>query len=321
MLVTVCIPFCFEREFLIGSLNQIFKHRHEEIDYEIILCDQAEPHLSKEISDLYGDNKEIKIIKIPRIDAGYPIDIAARMAKGEYFCSLDADAFPVSNKWLWLPIKLIEKYGFSFIGKTSHLHQSYPHIGEFSHINNYYRISKTEIARKCSENIGFIRPQNKSKSGLSFVDESKNYWSSPTDNGVMAQWYADKEKLGPKLSLSLTKVLGRLSIGLYGMVIDDLVFHMVFGQTIEENHSKRFSSDYINLLNRIKTEGLTDSIIEYMLNSCSREKIIDEGFVPHLRRDIYWGPDLGGTKLEDDFSYEIKKGDDVYEYIEYLKNK
>jgi hypothetical protein len=272
-LVTICIPVCYELEFLKGSIRQIMKHRHEEIDYEIIICDQTNDEMSQKINDLYKDNPEIKIVKIPRVDAGYPIDIAVRMASGEYFCTLDADAFPISNLWLYLPVKLIEKFNFSFIGKESGLHHSYTQqLGEYLHLNNYYRISRTDVAKKISEEIGFIRPQNKSRVNLTY---EKNVHIS-CDNGVLAQWYSDTEKMGPKLCLMMDKIIGKTpELGVYGMVIDDLVFHMVFGQTNEECGINNLGNGYASLNREINENGLTDEMIEKLLSLAKTENILN----------------------------------------------
>jgi hypothetical protein len=310
-LVTVCIPVCYELEFLKGSIRQIMKHRHEEIDYEIIICDQTNEEMSKKINDLYKDNPEIKIVKIPRVDAGYPIDVAARMAKGEYFCTLDADAFPVSNLWLYLPVKLIEKFNFSFIGKESGLHLSYVHqLGEYFHLNNYYRVSKTDLARTISEQIGFIRPQNKSRVDLTY---KKNIYVS-CDNGVMAQWYSDTEKMGPKLCLMMDKIIGKTpNLGVYGMVIDDLVFHMVFGQTNEECGITNLGDDYTSLNREINEKGLTDEMIEKLLSLAKTENILNLYGEENLR--------INGRQYYNNASGRFLTPDDeITTFIEKIKN-
>jgi hypothetical protein len=273
MLVTVAIPFCYEGEFLKGSIREIFKQKHPEIEYEIILLDQAEPGLSKEINDLFGKIPEIKIIKIPRIDAGYPIDVACRMAQGEYFCSLDADAFPISNLWLYLPIKLIENFGFSFVGKESGLHHSYVNqLSPYFHLNNYYRVSKTSIAKEISEQVGFIRPANKFKTDMMF----KQNVNIGCDNGVIAQWYADKENMGPKLCLAMNKIIGKTpGMGVYGMNLDDLVFHMVFGQTNEEYGMNNLGDGYVSLNREINQTGLTEEMVERLVSLSLTKNILE----------------------------------------------
>lgn len=258
MIVTVCIPVCFEIEFLKGTIREILKQKHPEIEYDIIICDQMSDYMSEEISNLYKDSDCIRIVKIPRIDAGYPIDVAVRMAKGEYFCSLDADAFPISKLWLYLPIKLIDKFGFTFVGKESGLHHSYRNnLGEYFHLNNYYRVSRTDITKKISEEIGFIRPSNKYRVNMKF-NQNVNIGC---DNGVLAQWFSDKESMGPKLSLGMFKIIGKTpNMGVYGMNIDDLVFHMVFGQTNEEYGINSLGDSYNELNNEIRKNGLTEEM-------------------------------------------------------------
>lgn len=310
-LVTICIPVCYEIEFLKGSIKQIFKHKHDEIDYEIIICDQMNEKMSNEINELYKNISEIKIIKLPRIDAGYPIDIAVRMAKGEYFCTLDADAFPISNLWLYLPIKLIEKYGFSFIGKESGLHLSYTNLGNYFHLNNYYRISKTDIAKKISEEVGFIRPQNKNRSELKYNKDI----NISCDNGVLAQWYSDINNMGPKLCLMMDKIIGKTpTLGVYGMIIDDLVFHMVFGQTNEENGGlNSLGNDYYVLNNEIITNGLSDEIIEKLLSLSKTENILNLYGEENLK--------INGRQYYDNNNhFFLNNEDEINIFIESIKN-
>lgn len=273
ILVSICIPVCYELELLKGCIKQILKHKHTNIDYEIIICDQTDEEMSQKIHNEFSNKPEIKIVKLIRIDAGYPIDIAVRMAKGDYFCTLDADAFPINDLWLYLPIKLIEKYGFSFVGKESGLHHSYTQqIGDFFHLNNYYRVSKTEIAKHISEEVGFIRPQNKGKVDLKYNSNV----NISCDNGVLAQWYSDKNNLGPKLCLLMDKIIGKTpNLGVYGMIIDDLVFHMVFGQTNEECGINNLGDGYVTLNKEIQEKGLTDEMIEKLISLSKTENILN----------------------------------------------
>jgi len=311
ILVTVAIPFCYEGEFLKGSIREIFKHKHPDIDYEIILLDQADDVLSKEISDLFGDIPEIKIVKIKRVDAGYPIDVAVRMATGDYFCTLDADAFPISNLWLYLPVKLIEEYGFSFIGKESGLHLSYKNLGDFFHLNNYYRVSRTDVAKKISEDIGFIRPTNKNKVDMVY----KNVQNVSCDNGVMAQWYSDNQNMGPKLCLGMYKIIGKTpSMGVYGMNIDDLVFHMVFGQTNEEYGMNSLGDGYVGLNKSINENGLTPEMVDKLIGLSKTENILNLYGEENLR--------INGRQYYNQGEHRFLDDDDgIVMFIEKIRNK
>lgn len=310
-LVTICIPVCYELQFLKGSIRQIMKHKHKEIDYEIIICDQTNEEMSKEIKTLFGNNPEIKIVKIPRIDAGYPIDIAVRMAKGKYFCTLDADAFPISDLWLYLPVKLIENFNFTFIGKESGLHHSYTEqLGQYFHLNNYYRVSRTDIAKVISEEIGFIRPQNKNKVDIKY-NKNISVWC---DNGVAAQWFSDTNKMGPKLCLMMDKIIGKTpNLGVYGMVIDDLVFHMVFGQTNEECGINNLGDGYVSLNREIYDNGLTDEIIEKLLSLAKTENILNLYGEENLRIN-------GRQYYNDGVHYFLDEENEITKFINKIKN-
>jgi hypothetical protein len=288
------------------------KYKHSEIDYEIIICDQTNEEMSKKIHELYQNVPEIKIVKIPRIDAGYPIDIAVRMAKGKYYCTLDADAFPISDLWLYLPVKLIEKFNFSFVGKESGLHLSYVNqLGEYYHLNNYYRVSRTDLAKKISEEIGFIRPQNKARVDLKY---EKNIYVS-CDNGVMAQWYSDTEKMGPKFCLMMDKIIGKTpNLGVYGMVIDNLVFHMVFGQTNEECGINNLGDDYASLNREINENGLTDEMIEKLLSLAKTENILNLYGEENLRIN-------GRQYYEDNNRRFLTPEDEITIFIEEIKKQ
>ena len=308
MLTTICIPVCFEIPFLEGALRQIKKYKHPNIDHEVLIMNQTDEKWHNKINGLaqeYG----AKVINMPRIDAGYPIDVAVRIANGEYFCTLDADAFPISFNWLNLPIQLIKKFGFSFVGKESGLHLAYKDsLGEYFHLNNYYRVSKTSTAKFLSEKIGFIRQQNKNRAELKYEINDVNV---SCDNGVLAQWLSDKENLGPKLSLKMDKVIGKTPhMGVYGMVIDDLVFHMVFGQTNEEYGY--LNQEYQELSNRIYSNGLTEEMIDLLLSKAKTENIIELYGFENLRIN-------GRQYYNNGYHKFLSDRDEINNFIESLK--
>lgn len=264
---TVLIPYVKELCFLTGCVNQIKKHNNKEIDIKIIIADQSSKKNYDYITNLYKNDPSITIIKIPQIDAGYPIDKGLEICDTEYFCSLDVDAFPISNKWLYIPIKIIEKFNLSFIGKETTLQDCYKHLGNFLILNNFFRVSKTSVAKEISDSVGFISPQNKHKSDLSY--SCKLYDNLQTDNGVIAQLYSDVNKFGNKLSFKMNKIIGETpSMGVYGMVIEDLIFHMVFGFSEHwiGNQAGVLGNDYIHLKNDIINNGLSDKHIEILLS-------------------------------------------------------
>ena len=170
----------------------------------------------------------------------------------DYVCTLDADAFVISNLYFYLPIKLIENFGFSYVGSStdfSHwgyynkIKKIYPEQKEWLHINNYYRVSKFNTALKCSDDVGFMRIHNRHQINKTFVktpiDELD--WA---DCGVVAQWYSNYIKQGDKLSLEIVTRSGLSKHGIYGMNIENIVFHMVFGyRDIEFNNEVAYNNN------------------------------------------------------------------------------
>lgn len=266
---TILIPHVNTPHLIEGSIRQIKKYTHN-VDYEVIIADQSDSHIHESLVQKYKNDDRIKVLKLNRVDAGYPIDVIARSSSKEFLCTLDADAFPIHKNWLYLPIQLIKEFNLSFVGQDTGLghHPAYAFDGEFCHLNNYFRVSKTETAKFLSESAGFCRVQHQHRTGLSF---QKIGWKlDHADNGVLAQWYSDKKSLGGKVGLSLNKILGMTNeFGVYGMCIDDLVFHFVFGyhpDTITDA-KKSLGNDYLSLEQKIKDEGLTDENIDKLLSS------------------------------------------------------
>jgi hypothetical protein len=266
---TILIPHVNTPQLLFGSVEQIEKLTNN-IDWEIIIADQSSADIHNTVALKYAGHPRIKVLKLDKIDAGYPIDVAARMSDKEFFCSLDADAFPMHKNWLYAPIQLIKEFNLSFVGQDTGLSQfpAYKAHGDFSQINNYFRVSTTSLARHVSEHAGFCRFQNRHRTGLKY---SEVEWKEDhSDNGVVAQWWSDVKGFGDKLSLALNKIVGMTTeFGVYGMCIDDLVFHFVFGyhpDTINDAQ-KSLGSDYLALEQKIKNEGLTQPNVDALINS------------------------------------------------------
>lgn len=266
---TVLIPHVNAPHYLRACVDSIRHYAHPEVEVRIIIADQSARTLQKSVIQTYGKDPDVRVQCLPQVDAGYPIDVGVRMAGTEFFCSLDCDAFPISKNWLHVPITLIERHGFSFVGSNTGLHMAYASKGEFCHLNNYFRVSRTSVAKKVSEDVGFMRVENRKKVGYGPRD---NDWGDLScDNGVVAQWYSDRAGLGPKLALNINKYLGKTpQYGLYGMVIDDLVFHLVFGfceEWLKDLHGA-LGPDYMDLRRKFAFDGITPSIIRGLTEKC-----------------------------------------------------
>ena len=96
---TILIPHVNTPHLLYGSISQIEKYTNN-VDWEVLVADQSDPPIHNEIVERYKNHPRVKVIKLNRIDAGYPIDVAARSSTKEFYQrvlrSLDTDAFPSS---------------------------------------------------------------------------------------------------------------------------------------------------------------------------------------------------------------------------------
>lgn len=312
--VTVAVPYCFEDKLVVGCARQIRRHWNPSVEIEMLIMDQADPQMSARVQSELSDLDFVRFVKVPRIDAGFPLDVAARTGTGDWFCSLDADAFPISDKWLSLPIEMIERHGYTSVGKQTGLHHAYREsLGEYFHINNYYRVMRMQDARDVSHAVGFLRPENHYKAEPHGYTFSENVGIS-ADNGVAVQFWLDRQKRGPKLSLAMNRIIGKTpGMGVYGMVIDDLVFHMVFGQTFEEQHESVLGAEYKALVGQIYRDGLDDSMADRLAWMSTKQNIIDL-----YGDDNYWGNwrcvyEAGDFRM-------CFPGDPLSEEIESLKN-
>jgi len=302
---SICIPHVNALPFLISNIESIKKYKHPEIDYEIIIVDQSSDEIYNNIIKKYKDNKIIKIIKCEKIDCGYAIDTGIKYATKEYFCNLDCDAIPIHKNWLYVPIKLIDKYNFYFVGVDTNLDWAYKEkVSEkFNVLNNYFRVCKTKNIKFLSEKIGFINPKNRKKINRPSLEELGIKWTGPewADSSVVANWYVDANKLGDKIALSINKYLGHtITDGMYGFIIDDLVFHFVFSniEKFGKNKESKLGLAYIALRKIIDTSGLTPELLEYLIETTIKSK--------RTSRQI------------NDVNIEIDS--EIYKYIEELKN-
>jgi len=265
---SVVIPLAYEEElvFLKRNLHQIRKFHRTTLPTEVLVIDQTESGIPNDLMIEYSSFA--RVIKAPRIDAGWPIDVAASMAEGYYFCSLDVDCIPIHPNWLLAPIKLIEKYDLLFVGKQTglHMHPGYAKWGNFVQINNYFRVGKTREVRSLSRAVGFLRPENRYK--VNFTPVANCEFEQNADNGVVANFYSDQINMGAKLSLSMNKILGMTNeMGVFGHTIDNLVWHMVFSSSKDwiSNKEKTLGEDYMHWYRRIQETNFSDFTFDDML--------------------------------------------------------
>ncbi len=266
-----------------ACLEGIRVSQSPDVETEVLVIDQSDDRVWDQVRSEHK-NSDVSLLRCKKVDAGYPIDFGIKRANGQYLCTLDCDAFPVHTSWLLLPIRLIQENGFSMVGHTTGLHRAYPHKGEFFELNNYYRVCKTVDVSFLSDQVGFMRPGARDKAG--FVPKNTDYERFVSagkppfdpqyaDTGVIANWLFDRQRKGTKLSLRLTRSLGRCPRyfdGVFGMVIDDLVFHLGFGYA--EDHMppvelSRLETRLFEVRRAISKDGYV--AVRKLLESCRLE--------------------------------------------------
>src|SRR3990167_2406893 len=132
-------------EFLRGCISQIEKYIHPKIEQRIIVADQSGVYTHRKVMYTFADKYNVRIIRMPQLDSGYSIDCILRNVniETEYLCTLDCDAFPIHRNWLYLPIELIKKYGFSFVGGHAGIDEAYKEHGDMFCMNQFYRVGTT----------------------------------------------------------------------------------------------------------------------------------------------------------------------------------
>ena len=269
-----------------GVISHAKAYRNPEIEYELIVADQSRPDVYEMIRSKYAGDKEVRVLRYPKVDAGWPIDCAVKDAQGEYCCTLDIDAFPIHPKWLLIPIRLIKEFGVDMVGHRTGLDLAYKHKGVFFEINNYFRVCKTSLLRELSSQVGFLRHGARGQAG--FIPKNTEYEScneAPdvnnlgnwSDTGVIANWYMDRKCLGTKLSLCCNKILGMCDQygGAYGMVLDDLVFHLVLGYADEymtSDQMKKLGENFLNV-KKLVNEGPTVEVIRTLVNATKQHSV------------------------------------------------
>lgn len=290
--VTICIPHVDTPHYVIGCVNAIDRNAHPEIEHEIIVVDQSGIENKARVHDVLGGRSNVRVLNAPRIDAGYPIDVALRHATGEFFCSLDCDAFPVRRNWLAGPVRLVRDHGVDWVGVDTGLAQAYlaqEILPPYLHLNNYFRVSRTDIALATSEAVGFLRHENHHKA--SFTPKETAWPGMHCDNGVVAQWHSS-QKGHRKATLSITAAMGvTLQMGLYGMLIEDSLLHLVFGYGEEWITDMRavLGETYLQLRDRLLRKGVTEEILQEMVSQCKPH--------PGHPRMVYDGHSIAGEPM------------------------
>jgi hypothetical protein len=270
---TIIISHFESLEFLRACIRQVRKYAHPEIEQEIVIIDQSNIETSIEVGKEFLCEDDIYIIQTKPLYSGFGIDDFLRREKVEtdYIVQLHVDAFPISDKWLYLPIKLIEENNLSFVGQLQFISRPtdtiYPPEPFFA-MAQCFNVAKTETYKEMSLNAGFTRFHNRPQSGLEFKSNDWLSWAEAdykargSDDDVVAFHWGDKYGTANKLGLAITGMVGLPEQGSsWGRVIDDLVFH--FGSANESRGViNQMPELYQHYTKRINEEGFTDDLLQ-----------------------------------------------------------
>ena len=260
-------------EFLCGCMSQIKRFTHPDIDQHIIIADQSGVYTHRKVHYTFSSVENVTVIRMPQLDSGYAVDCVFRNMniQTEYFCTLDCDAFPISNNWLRTPIELIKEYGYSFVGGHAGIDDVYKEHGEMFCMNQFYRVGTTEMYKKLSMEAGFVRFTDRDIAGFNYAETG---WEGYADCGVVAHWHEDKTTCNNKLGLAIKKKIGIANGHRIGVIVDDLVFHLghSYNRLNIQDPNQVLGDTYMGWIKKIEQDGLTKKTINELVAQASDVK-------------------------------------------------
>lgn len=258
--------------FLTACIDYIRKCVNPEIDQHIYIIDQSSEETLSKVKDWYSNAADITIVPTKPHYSGYGIDFLLRNydLTEDYICQIHVDAFPISDKWLTMPIRLIEDLNLHFVGQLQFISKStdviYPPDAPFFAMAQCYNVAKRETYIEMSMNAGFTRMHERDKDkNMEFANNDflrwakRDYKRRGSDDDVIAFYWEDKYLQHNKLGLAITGYIEPS----YGRIIEDVVFH--FGSCREAiGVMRQMPFDYQEYTNRIKN-GYSDELVQEMV--------------------------------------------------------
>jgi glycosyltransferase involved in cell wall biosynthesis len=269
--VTIIISHYESLAFLKTCVRQIKKMANPEIEQKIIICDQSSEPIKENIIALYANDADVKMIFTKPLWSGYGIDYCMRYAdiKTDYVCQIHCDCIPISNKWLYLPIKLLEG-GFKVVGQMQLISLPTDTIyppGNFFSMAAAFNMARTDDYRELALNGGFTRFHNRwdAENGMTWESGEWHTWAIDdyyhrgSDDDVPAFHWEDKYREHDKLGLAITGMIATH----YGRIIEDIIFH--FCSCRESKEGSIFGDEYARLYKQVH-ENYSDELVEEMLS-------------------------------------------------------
>lgn len=286
--VTIIISHYESLPFLRRCLKQIEKYKNPEIEQKVLVLDQSQSVVYGEMLSFlreYGVNNNLDFtLCMKGLYSGYGIDYAMRdwNINTDYICQLHADAFPISNNWLKLPITLMEENNLAFTGVLQFISNGtesiYPPNNGVFGMAQCFNIGRTDVYKEMSLEGGFTRFHNRPQSGLTWNNNDwadwakEDYAARGSDDDVPAFFWEDKYRQHNKLSFGLT---GRIGVpgeeSGYGTIIEDMVFH--FGYHRESlGVMPQMGAKYGEWVRRIN-ENYSDELLEEMISEARKQNL------------------------------------------------
>lgn len=268
---TIIISHFESLPFLKTAVRQTRKYANKNVEQSILVIDQSCDDTFIKIKELYDCDSGIKIVHTLPLYSGFGLDYAFRYLdiKTDYIAQLHSDAFPISDKWLTMPIALIEESSFSFVGQLQCIgtgNESIYPPSPFFAMAQCFNVAKTETYKELSLQAGFTRFHNRPQSGLTFENNDWEVWASDdyehkgSDDDVVAFSWNGKYNTENMFGLAITGFIAPA----YGRIIEDVVFH--FGSCRESiGTGGTMGSQYAEYTKRIN-EDYSDLLIDEMVN-------------------------------------------------------
>lgn len=259
--------------FLTACIDQIRKHVNDEVKQHIYIVDQSSEETYSRVHDWYYCSADITIVHTKPNYSGYGIDFLLRNydLDEDYICQVHVDAFPISNKWLTMPIELIETANLHFVGQLQFISKPtdkiYPPDATIFAMAQCYNVAKRETYVEMSMNAGFTRLHERAKDkNMEFANNDflrwakRDYRNRGSDDDVVAFYWEDKYRQHNKLGLAITGYIEPS----YARIIEDVVFH--FGSCREAmgvmGHMPVGYQQYTQRINQGYSSDLVEEMVE-----------------------------------------------------------
>lgn len=307
---TILISHFESLPFLRACVRQIRKYEHPDIKQRIIIIDQSGQPVHKEVVDEFGDAEDITVVKTKGLYSGYGIDFVMRYIdiNTEYIAQLHVDAFPISDRWLDMSIRLIEEFDLSFVGQLQVISKPtdtiYPPTPFFAMAQSF-NVAKTETYRELSMQGGFTRFHNRLHVDVPMTWGSDEWasWAKPkyhergSDDDIVAFSWQDNHRQDNKLGLAITGFIQPS----FGRLIEDVVFH--FGSCRESiGVMETMPGLYKELTAKINTD-YSDALIDEMVamarqNTPPQTQILTRNYWDGVKKEAHPPSDEINNRIE-----------------------